>query len=167
MALRSSLWTRAFLYFYWAISFFMVHHRHQRTPCENQSWMSALREESSQAECSLCPGFHFQSSFIFHTGLNSLPDAIKTDVARGKLGGVLSSRWYSPPCCFFITFKACTHFFTQQHVVLPHSTLFGARWLKSALHTFVLWLEFDKGLLLFSFSFFYFHFEIPKVYTPA
>lgn len=78
--LRSSLWTRAFLYFFielyhflWFIIVIRGSHVRIKAP------VSALREESSRAECGRSLGFHFQSASPSsrRVCLNSLPDAIK------------------------------------------------------------------------------------------
>lgn len=118
MALRSSLWTCAFFGFYWAISFFMAHHQHQRISCENQSRTSAPRKGGGGAECGPSLGFHFQSPFPplrTRTCLNLLPDVIKGMEPVESRAGVLSTRWYSPPrpFFFFISPLNLPHTFTQ------------------------------------------------------
>lgn len=141
MALRSSLWTCAFLYFYWAISFFMAHHQHQRISCENQSRTSVSREGGGGAECGLSLRFHFQSPFppCTRTCVNSLPDVIKQKEPVESRTGVLSTRWYSLPFLFLSPLKL-PHTFTQalkplnRTEQIPFSTLSCLSQIKIYLH---------------------------------
>lgn len=94
----------------------MADHQHQRISCENQSRASVSREGGGGAECGLSLGFHFQTPFssCARTCVNSLPDVIKTDGARGKQNRHLIYKMiFTAFSFFFITSKIPAYFYTS------------------------------------------------------